>query len=122
MPFLYSHWLSISLSDRAQLAHKLGIKKVRSTHVSNNVVVDDGYNIKDIEDKLTIESLQGITGSTSTDTKVLLDEAVRGLQPIGKMEIVVTPEFANKKQAEIFGKALASDIIKKKRGRPKLIK
>ncbi len=107
--FLYSHWLAISLSDRIQLAHKLGIKKSRSTHVSNNVVVDDGFNIKDVELGLTVENLQKITGSISTDTKVLLDEAVRGLQPIGKMEVIMPS-------------APIAIEVKKKRGRPSKIK
>lgn len=52
MAFLYSRWLALSLSTRIAIAKELGIAKNGSTHVQDNVVVSDGYNIKTVEDAL----------------------------------------------------------------------
>ena len=69
----YSKWLSIPLYLRAKIAHEFGIAKVRSTHVSDNQVVDDGYNLHDIENTLTKERLETFLNTKSDDMNVLMD-------------------------------------------------
>ena len=68
--------MSTSLATRYKLAEVFGFKKVHSTHVSNNEVVDDGFNIKDIEDALTVEKMQNYTSSTEADMNVLFGQTV----------------------------------------------
>lgn len=89
---LYSKWTSISLATRIKLAQEFGIAKVRSTHVTNNVVSDDGYNVKDIENAITIANLQGYIGSSSEDINELWELAIGKID--GKVPEVVqnTPE------------------------------
>ena len=70
MIFLYSHWLSLPLSLRAKIAERFGIKK-GPTHVSNNVVVDDGYKVKDIEAIITAKTMQDFTGLVTDDLQIL---------------------------------------------------
>lgn len=55
---LYSRWLELPLLTRVQLAEQFGIPKTGATEVSSNIVVKDGYAIKDIEDKITLEAMQ----------------------------------------------------------------
>lgn len=49
MAFLYSKWTALPLSTRTAIAKELGIAKTGSTHVQDNVVVSDGYNINTVE-------------------------------------------------------------------------
>lgn len=88
--FLYSKWMEIGLGTKHKMADIFGFKKVRPTHVSNNAVVDDGYNIKDIEEALTIHRLQDWLNSPETDLARLLQLTVDTLE--GKMPIVPIPE------------------------------
>lgn len=73
MVFLYSHWRSLPLSLRIQIATKFGIAKVGSTHVVDNRIESDGYNIEDVERALNVDAVQSFTGSESTDFQVLWD-------------------------------------------------
>lgn len=68
---LYHVWMQVPISTRHKIAEAFGFKKVRSTHVSNNEIVDDGFVIKDIEEALTVEKMQSYTGSTETDMNIL---------------------------------------------------
>lgn len=70
---LYSKWLAVPLHIRAKIASDFDIKKVRSTHVADDQVVDDGYNIKDIESALNVEKLQSVLDTNETDLNVLFD-------------------------------------------------
>ncbi len=60
MNFLYSNWVALPLGTRQRIAELFGIKKKRSIHVSNNLVLDDGYEIKDIDDALTVGAIQSL--------------------------------------------------------------
>jgi len=55
---LYSRWLELPLLTRVKLAEQFGIPKTGATEVFSNVVMKDGYAIKDIEEKLTLEAMQ----------------------------------------------------------------
>lgn len=105
----YSKWMSLSLPTRIKIANHFGIPKLRSTHVSNDVVIDDGYNVKDIENALTIEALQNHLNSVEDDFNILLVLFIDVLE--GRASL--TQERVEKENI-IPGEVL----IIKKRGRP----
>lgn len=76
MAFLYSHWLALPLSTRAEIASKFGIAKTGPTHVFDNRIQSDGYAIQDVENALGMEALQTFVGSKETDMNVLFTKLV----------------------------------------------
>ncbi len=74
--FLYSAWMRLPIGTRHDIAKQFGIAKVLPTHVQDNVVVQDGYKIEDVERALNVDALQAFTKSTSTDMVVLMDITV----------------------------------------------
>jgi len=56
--FLYSSWLKTPLHIRHKIAAEFGIYKKGSIHVVDNHVQNDGYLVSDIEENLTIQTLQ----------------------------------------------------------------
>lgn len=81
----YTHWLETPLHVRAQIAKEFNISKIRSTHVANNIVVDDGYNIKDIEGVISVDNLQTHLNSKETDLVKLfslLVDKINGVVPV----------------------------------------
>ncbi len=86
MIFLYSNWLSLPLNTRIKVANQFGIIKRGSTHVSDNMIKSDGFDIKDIETKLTVETLQGFLSSTEGDIHILwrdmLDRIENPIKPV----------------------------------------
>jgi hypothetical protein len=76
--FLYSKWISLPINTRHLIAKEFGIPKKGSTHVQNNKIVSDGYDIKDIEEKLNVDAIQAYleVPADVTDMKVLFDELV----------------------------------------------
>lgn len=69
--FLYSHWLSLPLLRRIEIANIFGIEKKGSTEVFNDTIKSDGYYIKDVEEKITVESLQKYLETTEPNFVVL---------------------------------------------------
>lgn len=71
--------MALPLSTRAKIAENMGIQKVRPTHVSDNKVVDDGYNLQDVENAIKVASMQAYLNSTETDVtklfQMLIDDA-----------------------------------------------
>lgn len=55
---LYGSWISLPISIRHKIASEFNITKKGSTHVQDNEIISDGYNIKDIESTLTLDNLQ----------------------------------------------------------------
>lgn len=68
---LYSQWKQLPLPIRHKIAIQFNIGKTKPTHVSNNEIVDDGYELKNIESQLTVANLQTYLGSTETDLTIL---------------------------------------------------
>lgn len=60
--FLYSLWLELPFVTRIQLADAFGIPKKGATEVFSNSIIKDGYDIKDIEAKLSMEAMQDFLG------------------------------------------------------------
>lgn len=52
MAFLYSRWLELSLATRQVIAREFGIAKSGPTHVQDNRIVSDGFDIKTVESAL----------------------------------------------------------------------
>lgn len=73
MQFLYSKWLQLDLSTRHRIASEFGIIKKNSTHVQDNVVVNDGYLIQDVEQALNLDAMQRVLNTTETDMAILWD-------------------------------------------------
>jgi len=111
---LYSKWLELSLTTRVKITEIFGIQKKSSTHVEDNKVVSDGYLIKDIETALNVEALQKYLKNNETDLAklflMLVDTIEQPLQPLPNP--VIPSEVVSQIQ----------EVIKKKRGRPKVIK
>ena len=112
--FLYSHWMRIPLSTRNKIAVQFGIAKVGSTHVSNNVVISDGYKIEDVERVLNIDAIQSYVGVDHTDTATLFTLLVAKIEGVivesPKEEVIETPVV------EVVGKII------KRRGRQAKLK
>jgi len=107
--FLYSKWLGLPLVKRAEIATKFGIAKVRSTHVSNDQVVDDGYNVKDIESALALDKLQAHFDTKEKDPHVLWVWLIDGTpvveEPMGTVSATkITPEVVVKAVKKVVKK------------------
>ena len=63
--------------------------KARPTHVADNKVIDDGYNVLDLESFLTVETLQKVLNTTETDIDILWDMLIGNK----KEESVSQPEI-----------------------------
>ncbi len=87
----------------------MNIPKVRSTHVSDNKVVDDGYNLADVENAIKVIPMQNYLGSTETDVtklfQMLVDDA-DGKKPV--KEVITEPAIP----------LTPVKAVIKKRGRP----
>lgn len=79
--------MRLSLPTRALIAKEFGFTKVGATHVSDNRIVSDGYNVDDVERQLSTENLQKFTGVEDTDSSVLWDLMVAKVE--GRQ---ITPE------------------------------
>ena len=75
---MYSHWLSLSIGVRHQIAHKLGIVKKYPTEVQDNQIKTDGYDLKDIEVALSVENLQKFLQTNETDHETLIKWLIEG--------------------------------------------
>lgn len=119
----YSHWMGLKLSTRIKIAEELNIPKLRSTHVANDQVLDDGYNIKDVEEAIKVVPLQTYLKSTETDVFKLFDELVlkaegRYIEPV-KEEVVTdkTQKQEKPKKVKKLGAKKAKSVKKKKTGK-----
>jgi len=89
------------LNVRTKITEQFGVPKIRSVHVANNVVVDDGYNVKDIERIISVENLQEFLGTNESNLEVLFQRLVDKME--GKEEpqvAVLTEEEADKFKKE----------------------
>jgi hypothetical protein len=112
--FLYSHWRSIPLNTRIQIAEKFGIVKVGPTHVRDNYVESDGYRIEDVEKALNIDAIQEFLGVEQTDMVTLLELLVAKIE--GRE---VTPSYVVvPKEVLEVAKEMPSVLAQKKKGRP----
>lgn len=69
-------WMDLSWQIRTQLAKDLNIPKSRDVVLQDNVVLTDGRTQADINQAITIKSLQEYTKSSSDDIFELFGKAV----------------------------------------------
>ena len=69
-------WMDLSWQIRTQLAKDLNIPKSKDVILQDNVVLTDGRTQADINQAITIESLQEYTTSNSDDIFELFGKAV----------------------------------------------
>lgn len=94
---LYSQWMRLPINVRHKIANDLGIPKKSPTHVQDNIIISDGYNIHDVENALTVERLQTYLGvglqETDLDTlwDMLVNPQVHEANVANEPVIVVPP-------------------------------
>lgn len=122
--FLYHQWGKLSITTRAKIAKDFGIQKKRSTHVSDNRIVDDGYLLEDVETALAFDKIRAYVGTEETEPQILWNmfiEKVEYVEP--KIVVPTTPPIVETKPIEpiapIEQKPIEPIIIKRKQGRPR---
>lgn len=65
----YSKWSETSLGTRNLIAQIFGIPKIRSTHVVDNKVMDDGYNIKQVEEVVSVSNIKNYLDNRALDAE-----------------------------------------------------
>ena len=88
--FLYSKWLSLDLPTRMKVAGIFDIEKKGSTHVVDNRIQSDGYNIEEVEAKFSVENIQKYLGVKESNPDVLWDLFFARME--GKEVEVSTPD------------------------------
>lgn len=122
----YTKWTNVPLSTRIKIAEQFNIPKVRSTHVFNDVVQDDGYNVKDMENALTVPAMQAYLNSTETDLMILFQQTVDKIEgnfieePAQAISAWVVPEevleFAKQSPSVLAStKKVTKRVVKKKK-------
>jgi hypothetical protein len=71
-----SSWMDLSWQVRTQLAKDLNIQKSSDVVLQDNVVLTDGRKQSDINEAITVKSLQKYTTSNSEDIFELFGKAV----------------------------------------------
>lgn len=71
-----SSWMDLSWQIRTQLAKDLNIQKSSDVVLQDNVVLTDGRKQSDINEAITVKSLQKYTTSNSEDIFELFGKAV----------------------------------------------
>jgi len=66
----YSQWASLPINIRHKLAGDFNIQKKFPTHVQDNKIVSDGYDILEVEKALTVENMQTYLGVGKQETNV----------------------------------------------------
>jgi len=108
-----------------KIAEALGIQKLRSTHVSDNRVVDDGYNLNDVENAIKVIPMQQYLNSTETDVFKLfqtLIDTVEGRVIVANISAEEAEEISlspGKIKPLVEEELAPIKSIKKSKGRPK---
>lgn len=82
-------WLALSTKDRSLLAEQFNLRKSGFVHVSDNVVISDGYQNADLS-VLDLKTLQGVTGSNIEDFSWQLETCLKVLRGEVNTAITVT--------------------------------
>ena len=88
--FQFSIWLKTPLHQRNKIAQIFNISKKKSTHVADNMIVDDGYYLQDVELAITGDSLRAYLETDEREPAILWNMLIDKIDP--KPEpVVVTP-------------------------------
>jgi len=101
--FLYGNWLRLPITIRMKLAAVFGIPKTGSTHVSDNHIQSDGYQVEAVEKAITADNIRKYLMIPETDPDILwvkLIEAVGGrvdpVKPVRRRGIQVKRKYTKK--------------------------
>lgn len=133
--FLYSKWLSLDLPTRMKVAEIFGIVKRGSTHVVNDRIQSDGYNVEEVEAALTPDVLRKYMMSNEKDPEVLWDAfiaRISGTEDQGDIPLApvvekkATMSVLPPEEAEQFKKEHKARVAKAKKdklpAKPKAVK
>lgn len=117
--FLYSRWCDLDISIRNKIANNFNIQKKNSTHVVDNVIQNDGYVVKDIEEALNIDAIQKYVGRSETDMAVLWDLLIAKIEGNTISTYVEVLEKANESPEfkEEYKKEVAKIKVKSKKNK-----
>ena len=93
---LYSSWLQLPIKVRHKIAAQFNIPKRFPTEVVDNQIKNDGYPIKEIEERLNLVSLQMYLETKETDMSrlwVWMVEKIDG-KPLTQFDIDTTKPIA----------------------------
>lgn len=65
--FLFHKWLELNINTRHKIAAQFNIVKRGSTEVVDNIISNDGYKIKEIEEALNIDAIQTYLDTQEAD-------------------------------------------------------
>lgn len=91
----YSKWLELPFATRVKLAEIFDLKRVGAVEVASNQVVKDGYSLKELEEKITTDTMQAYldTFDGGEDDDILFDLVVEKATyvptaPVAAQEII----------------------------------
>ena len=85
---LYSKWRMLPIHVRQKFASDFGVIKKGSTHVFDNRIESDGYDIAEIEEVFTIEKLQNYLKTKSSDPDKLVNMLI---ERVNNPMVVIEP-------------------------------
>ncbi len=89
---LYSKWLDLPINTRHEIARIFNITKKNPTHVQDNVIVSDGYTVKDVESALSVANMQDYLQTAGiSDFNILFDTLVYNIENPITFEVVKEP-------------------------------
>ena len=77
---MYSKWMALPLSTKGKLAQQFGIPKNGAIEVYANTIKSDGFLVHDIENALTLDSMQKFLGTEETDVTILWDYLINKIE------------------------------------------
>lgn len=87
----YHAWIGLPIATRNKIAGEFGIIRKHPIHVVDNMIKEDGYEIKDIELALSVENIQKYLGNNENDHVLLWNLMLDKIEGREQM-IVATPE------------------------------
>jgi hypothetical protein len=112
--------MELKLPVRYRIAQAFGIAKKGPTHVDSNVIVSDGYSIKEIENALNIDAMQAYLETKEQDPSKLWDMLIAKIE--GREVPTLSPPTQIAPTDEVIQPPVKAPKIlpevKKKRGRP----
>jgi hypothetical protein len=90
--FQYTYWLRLNIGTRHKLAGIFNIPKKKSTHVANDIIVDDGYYVQDVESSLNVGALQEYTGLETDDVHVLWEAMIAKAEYVEPVPVAEVPK------------------------------
>lgn len=76
---------------RNKIAGVFHIPKKKSTHVADNIVVDDGYYMEDVESALTGDAIRAHLSTDEKEPQVLWNMLIESLTPVPIAIISINP-------------------------------